>query len=162
MAGELGQHRGGGGGAGVGEHYMRAIRHDEGYDDGQHPPAAVSVAKGVAAAAAAGSLLVLAGLTLTATVLALIVATPLLVIFSPVLVPATIAASMLAAGFVSSGAFGAAAVGVLAWMYQYLQSPSGEHAPAGADKLEHARVRLDAKAHDVKDWAKHRLDQART
>ena len=156
-----------GGGGAVGEHYMRVIRGDDGYGDdgGQHqekPGAAVSVAKGAAAAAAAGAMLALAGLTATGTALALIVATPLLVLFSPVLVPAAFAASLLAAGLASSGALGAAAVGVLAWMYRYLQSPSGEHAPAGAGKVEHARALLDAKAHDVGDWVQHRLDQART
>ncbi|KAF0913464.1 hypothetical protein E2562_022356 [Oryza meyeriana var. granulata] len=162
MAGEHG--RGGGGGGAVGEHYMPVIRSDDQREDQyqEKQPAAVSVAKGVAAATASGSMLVLAGLTVTGTVLALIVATPLLVIFSPVLVPAAFAASLLAAGFASSGAFGAAAVGLLAWMYRYLQSPSGEHAPAGADKVEHARARLDDKAHDVRDWVQHRLDQART
>uniref|UniRef100_A0A0E0LZU0 Oleosin n=1 Tax=Oryza punctata TaxID=4537 RepID=A0A0E0LZU0_ORYPU len=87
MAGEQGR------GGAVGEHYMRMIRGDEEYDaDGcQHhqekPGAAVSVAKGVAAAAAAGTMLALAGLTVTGTVLALVVATPLLVLFSPVLSP---------------------------------------------------------------------------
>uniref|UniRef100_A0A0D9XCH9 Oleosin n=1 Tax=Leersia perrieri TaxID=77586 RepID=A0A0D9XCH9_9ORYZ len=160
MAGELGHHRGGGPAAG--EHYLRMDRGDDDEHNLEKQSAAVSVTKGVIAATAAGSMLALAGLTLTGTVLALIVATPLLVIFSPVLVPAAFAVSLLVAGFASSGAFGAAAVGILAWMYRYLQSPSGENAPVGADKVEHARARLDAKAHDVRDWAQHGLDQART
>lgn len=132
---------------------MRGLYGDEYFDEQAHrQPAAVAVAKAVAAAAAAGSMLVLSALTLTGTVLALVVATPLLVIFSPVLVPAAVAVALLAAGFVSSGAFGAAAMGVLAWMYRYLSALPGE-GPEGA--------RLESKAHDVKDWAQHRLDQAR-
>uniref|UniRef100_A0A453KLW1 Oleosin n=1 Tax=Aegilops tauschii subsp. strangulata TaxID=200361 RepID=A0A453KLW1_AEGTS len=116
MAGEQAFHRGGvhGGGSAIGPDYMRAIRGDDdyygGHGQGHNQPAAVTLAKGVAAAAAAGSMLLLSALTLTGTVLALIVATPLLVLFSPVLVPAAIAVTMLTAGFVSSGAFGAAAV----------------------------------------------------
>uniref|UniRef100_A0A0A9A8C6 Oleosin n=1 Tax=Arundo donax TaxID=35708 RepID=A0A0A9A8C6_ARUDO len=100
-------------------------------------------------------MLLLSGLALTGTVLALIVATPLLVIFSPVLVPAGITVALLTAGFVSSGGFGAAAVGVLAWMYRYLQQqpPHGGHG--------HGDEQPSNKAHDVKEWAQHRLDQAR-
>lgn len=140
---------------------MRGLYGDEYFDEQEHSqPAAVAVAKAVAAAAAAGSMLLLSALTLTGTVLALVVATPLLVIFSPVLVPAAVAVALLTVGFVSSGAFGAAAMGVLAWMYRYLSAPPGEGLE-GADKLDHARARHESKAHDVKDWAQHRLDQAR-
>ena len=166
MAGEQAFHRGGvhGGGSAIGPDYMRAIRGDDdyygGHGQGHSQPAAVTLAKGVAAAAAAGSMLLLSALTLTGTVLALIVATPLLVLFSPVLVPAAIAATVLTAGFVSSGAFGAAAVGVLAWMYKYLSH--GTSSPPGADTVDHAGAKLDSKAHEVKNWAQHRLDQART
>ncbi|XVF16360.1 hypothetical protein REPUB_Repub10bG0024700 [Reevesia pubescens] len=55
-----------------------------------------------------GTLLALAGLTLTGTVIGLCVATvtPLFIIFSPVLVPAAIAVCMAVGGFLSSGAFG--------------------------------------------------------
>ncbi|PNT64391.1 oleosin 16 kDa [Brachypodium distachyon] len=170
MAGEQAYHRGGvhGGGSAVGEEYMRAIRGDDDYHNNyygqqQQHPMGVTVTKAVAAAVAAGSMLFLSALTLTGTVLALVVATPLLVIFSPVLVPAAVAVSLLAAGFVSSGAFGAAAMGVLAWMYRYYVSSSGESSsPPGADKVDYARARLDSKAHDVKNWAQNRLDQART
>ncbi|MBA0724596.1 hypothetical protein Golax_021275 [Gossypium laxum] len=53
-----------------------------------------------------GSLLALAALTLTGTLIGLSIAIPLFIIFSPVIVPATIAISMAVAGFLSSGAFG--------------------------------------------------------
>ena len=143
---------------------MRAIRGDDysygGHGQGQNQPVAVTLGKAVAAAAGAGSLLFLSALTLTGTVIALIVATPVMVIFSPVLVPAAIAVALLTTGFVSSGACGAAAMGVLAWMYRYLSH--GASSPPGADKVDHAGARLDAKAHDVKNWAQQRLDQART
>lgn len=104
------------------------------------------------AATAAFTMLVLSGLAVTGTVLALIVATPLLVIFSPVLVPAAITVALLTTGFVSSGGFGAAAVAVLAWMYRYLQTTT-----SSSDQQQ----QQSGKAHDVKDWAQHRLEQAR-
>lgn len=124
---------------------MRDLSGGDSYSH-QQPPA---VAKALAAGTAAFSLLLLSGLVLTGTVLALILATPLLVIFSPVLVPAAFTMALLTAGFVSSGGLGAAAVGVLAWMYRYLQH----------DQLHGEQSN---KAYDVKDWAHHRLDQART
>ncbi|ONL92452.1 Oleosin [Zea mays] len=82
----------------------------------------MAVAKALATATAAFSMLLLSGLAVTGTVLALIVATPLMVIFSPVLVPAAITVALLTVGIVSSGGFGVAAVAVLAWVYRYLQT----------------------------------------
>ncbi|XP_051186778.1 oleosin 16 kDa-like [Lolium perenne] len=170
MAGEQGHHRGGaqGGGYAVGDDYMRAIRGDDynygGYGQsqgqGQNQAVAVTLGKGVAAAAAAGSMLFLSALALTGTVVALVIATPVMVIFSPVLVPAAIAVALLTTGFVSSGALGAAAMGVLAWMYRYLSR--GSSSPPGSDKVDHTGAKLDSKAHEVKNWAQQRMDQART
>ena len=77
------------------------------------------VVKAATAVTAGGSLLVLSGLTLACTVIALTLATPLLVIFSPVLVPATITVCLLISGFLASGGFSVAAVTVLSWIYRY-------------------------------------------
>ncbi|KAE8675527.1 Oleosin 16 kDa [Hibiscus syriacus] len=74
------------------------------------------------AATAGGSFLLLSGLTLAGTVIALTIATPLFVIFSPVLVPALIAKALV----------GVAAVTVLSWFYRYV---TGRHPPA-ADQLD--------------------------
>ncbi|EEC77750.1 hypothetical protein OsI_16870 [Oryza sativa Indica Group] len=82
--------------------------------------------------------------------------TPVLVIFSPVLVPAAIALALMAAGFVTSGGLGVAALSVFSWMYKYL---TGKH-PPGADQLDHAKARLASKARDIKEAAQHRIDQA--
>jgi uncharacterized membrane protein len=126
-------------GAAVGEHYRRGLHGADDYSDhGQ--PAATAVAKALAAGTAALSMLLLSGLALTGTVLALIVATPLLVIFSPVLVPAAVTAALLTAGFVSSGGFCAAAAGVLVWMYRYLQtsaSPDQQISSKSHDATHH-------------------------
>jgi hypothetical protein len=84
------------------------------------------------------SMLVLSGLILAGSVIALTVATPVLVIFSPVLVPAAIVLALMAAGFITSGGLGVAALSVFSWMYKYL---TGKH-PLGADQLDHAKARL--------------------
>ncbi|KAE8717127.1 Oleosin 18.2 kDa [Hibiscus syriacus] len=68
-----------------------------------------------------GSLLALAGLTLTGTVIGLTVATPLFVIFSPVLVPAAIAVTIVVVGFMSSGAFGVTGLSSLSYVFNRLR-----------------------------------------
>lgn len=149
-------HRAGRRSEAVGENYMRGLYGDDDYNATHYghqqqqrpPPAPMAVAKALATATAAFSMLLLSGLAVTGTVLALIVATPLMVIFSPVLVPAAITVALLTVGIVSSGGFGVAAVAVLAWVYRYLQSSDhdlvvgsaaahrqglGAAAPSGAD-----------------------------
>ncbi|KAL8539869.1 hypothetical protein ACS0TY_001468 [Phlomoides rotata] len=109
------------------------------------------VAKTTTAVTLGGSLMVLSGLTLAATVIALVLATPLLVIFSPVLVPAALALFLIVAGFFTAGGFGATASFVFYWLYRYA---SGKH-PIGADQLDRARDKLTHAAYDVKDRAEH-------
>ncbi|XP_057475239.1 oleosin Cor a 13-like [Actinidia eriantha] len=107
------------------------------------------VVKAATAVTAGGSLLMLSGLTLACTVIALAIATPLLVIFSPVLVPATITVCLLMSGFLASGGFGVAAVTVLSRIYRYV---TGKH-PPGADQLDQARQKLASKAREMRDRA---------
>ncbi|XP_076948429.1 oleosin L-like [Bidens hawaiensis] len=83
-------------------------------------PLAHRVMKAAIAVFVSGSLLILSGLTLVGIVIALVVATPLLVIFSPVLVPAVVTIFLLVTGFVTSGGFGLAAATVFAWIYRYV------------------------------------------
>ncbi|OWM75721.1 oleosin 1-like [Punica granatum] len=116
---------------------------------GQHQPRSHQVVKAATAVTAGGSLLVLSGLTLAGTVIALTIATPLLVIFSPVLVPAVITVALLTMGFLASGGFGVAALTVLSWIYRYV---TGKH-PPGADQIDHARMKLASKAREMKDRA---------
>ncbi|XP_057976421.1 oleosin 1-like [Malania oleifera] len=97
------------------------------------------------------SLLVLSGLTLAGTVIGLAVATPGLVLFSPVLVPAAITLFLVTAGLVASGGLGMTAVYVFYWMYKYL---SGKH-PVGADQIDRARVKLTGTAMDIRERAEH-------
>ncbi|XP_077242355.1 oleosin L-like [Tasmannia lanceolata] len=115
----------------------------------QHPDRSYKVVKAATAVTLGGSLLVLSGLTLTGTVIALTIATPVLVIFSPVLVPATITIFLIIAGLLSSGGFGIAGMSVMSWIYKYL---TGKR-PPGSEQLEQARMRLASKARDMKDRA---------
>lgn len=80
----------------------------------------------------------LSALTLAWTVIGLALVTPMVVIFSPVLVPAAIAGLLLAAGFLSSGGFVVAALSVLVWMLQYLAGKQ----PVGADQLYQVRTAI--------------------
>ncbi|CAA3005378.1 oleosin 1-like [Olea europaea var. sylvestris] len=118
---------------------------EQSYDKQQ--PRSHQMVKAATAATAGGSLLVLSGLTLAGTVIALTLATPLLVIFSPVLVPAALAIFLICSGFLASGGFGVAAVSVLSWIYRYV---TGKH-PPGADQLDYAKTKLGAKAREMKE-----------
>ncbi|CAH8304217.1 unnamed protein product [Eruca vesicaria subsp. sativa] len=118
---------------------------------GQNYSKSRQIAKATTAVTAGGSLLVLSSLTLVGTVIALIVATPLLVIFSPILVPALITVALLTTGFLSSGGFGIAAITVFSWIYKYA---TGEH-PQGSDRLDSARMKLGGKFQDMKDRAQY-------
>ncbi|KAA8533908.1 hypothetical protein F0562_031425 [Nyssa sinensis] len=112
-------------------------------------PESHKVVKAATAVTAGGSLLVLSGLTLAGTVIALTIATPLLVIFSPVLVPAAITVFLLLSGFLASGGFGVAALTVLSWIYRYVTGRQ----PPGANQLDQARMKLASKAREMKDKA---------
>ncbi|XP_059625292.1 oleosin Cor a 13-like [Cornus florida] len=115
----------------------------------QQHPRSYQVVKAATVVTAGGSLLLLSGLTLAGTVIALTLATPLLVIFSPVVVPAAITVFLLLAGFLASGGFGVAAVTVLSWIYRYVTGRQ----PPGAQQLDQARMKLAIKAREMKDRA---------
>ncbi|KAH8522251.1 hypothetical protein Peur_040790 [Populus x canadensis] len=112
-------------------------------------PRSQQIVKATTAVTAGGSLLVLSGLTLAATVILMTIATPLLVIFSPVIVPAVMTVSLLLMGFLASGGFGVAGITAMSWIYGYV---TGRH-PPGSDQLEQARMKLAVKAREMKDRA---------
>ncbi|KAK1409227.1 hypothetical protein QVD17_35752 [Tagetes erecta] len=98
------------------------------------------VIKAATAATMGGSLLILSCLALLGTVITLALATPLLVLFSPVLIPAVIAFALLAIGFLSSGGFGVAAAMVFAWMHRFVtgEGPTGD--ASSSDQVRHEKV----------------------
>ncbi|XP_021634885.2 oleosin 1 [Manihot esculenta] len=115
----------------------------------QPPRKSYQVVKAATAATAGGSLLLLSGLVVVGTVIAITIATPLLVICSPVIVPAIIAVGLIITGFLTSGGFGVASVFILTWIYRYVTGKK----PPGAESLEQARLKLAGKAREIKDKA---------
>ncbi|CAH9086567.1 unnamed protein product [Cuscuta europaea] len=113
------------------------------------PKLSYQVAKTATAATVGGSLMLLSGLTLVATIVGLVIATPLLVIFSPVLLPALLAALLILTGFLASGAFGATSSFIFYWSYRYI---TGKH-PIGADKIDYAKDKLANAAYGIKEKA---------
>ncbi|KAJ8759105.1 hypothetical protein K2173_004111 [Erythroxylum novogranatense] len=68
-----------------------------------------------------GFLLLLAGLTLTVTLIGLAVSSPIFMICSPVLLPAVLVIVFAVLGFIASGAFGVTALSSMSWMVNYLR-----------------------------------------
>lgn len=142
------------------QHYQQQQRWNESRGN-QVVKAATSVTVG-------GSLLVLSGLTLAGTIIALVTITPLLVIFSPVLVPAAITLFMIVTGFFASGGFGVAAVTVLAWLYRYMTSEqqqsswgdswdrdTSKFGSKGRDMWDQETTKWGSKGRDFRDKSEH-------
>ncbi|KAI7741358.1 hypothetical protein M8C21_014700 [Ambrosia artemisiifolia] len=72
-----------------------------------------------------GALLGLAGITLAGTMIGLAVATPLFVIFSPILVPAVLTIGLAVAGFLTSGTFGLTGLSSLSYLVNSLRQITG-------------------------------------
>ncbi|XP_059655117.1 oleosin G [Cornus florida] len=113
-------------------------------------PNSTQIIRFLTAATIGAVLLFLSGLTLTGTVIALIIATPVIVLFSPILVPAGIVTFLAIAGFLFSGGCGVAALMALSWIYKYIAGKN----PPGADQLDSARMRIANKARDMSERAK--------
>ncbi|KAJ6924512.1 oleosin 1-like [Populus alba x Populus x berolinensis] len=120
------------------------------YEPSSGQPTSRKAVKVMTAGTIGAALLVLSGLTLTGTVIALVVATPVLVLSSPILVPAAIVVFLVTSGFFFSSGCGLAAVMVSLSIYNYV---TGNH-PLGSDKLDYARGRIAETAKDTKDRAK--------
>nr|XP_027081508.1 oleosin 1-like isoform X1 [Coffea arabica]XP_027081509.1 oleosin 1-like isoform X2 [Coffea arabica] len=114
------------------------------------------VIKTTTAVTVGGSLMVLSGLTMAGAVIGLVLATPLLVIFSPVLVPAAVTFFLILAGFFISGGLGVTATFIFYWMFRYA---TGKH-PIGADQLDRAREKIAHAAKEMRDKAEHFGQQA--
>ncbi|KAL6894440.1 hypothetical protein ACP4OV_008538 [Aristida adscensionis] len=91
-----------------------------------------------------GLLLLLSGLTLAGSVVGLAVATPLFLLFSPVLVPAALLIGMAVTGFLTSGALGLGGLSSLTC----LANTARQVFQRTPDYVEEARLRVaDAAAH---------------
>lgn len=95
------------------------------------------------------ALLGASGLALAATLAGLALAAPLLVLFSPVIVPAALAAALAVSGFVASGGLGVAGVSALAWAARYVWRGGGGGSGGGltgmvVQPLDHGEKRRGA------------------
>ncbi|KAI4339534.1 hypothetical protein MLD38_024469 [Melastoma candidum] len=79
----------------------------------------------VAMLPAGGTLLALAGITFLLSLIGLAVATPVFILFSPVIVPAAITVGMAVTGFLTSGAFGLTALSSLSRVATYIRQATG-------------------------------------
>ncbi|GFZ08500.1 oleosin family protein [Actinidia rufa] len=112
-------------------------------------PTVTQAIRFLTATAMGAAFLFLSGITLTGSLIFLILATPVLILFSPVLVPAGIVMFLVMAGFLFSGGCGVAAVTALSWVYSYV---AGKH-PPGSDRMDYVRMRIADKARDMKERA---------
>ncbi|XP_011097414.1 oleosin 16.4 kDa [Sesamum indicum] len=105
-----------------------------------------------------GSLLGLAGIILVGTLIGLALATPVFVIFSPILVPAVILFAAAVTGFLTSGAFGLTGLSSISWLLNSFRQATGpldytkrrlqEAAVAVGDTTKQAGETIKAKAQD--------------
>ncbi|GMP99213.1 hypothetical protein CsSME_00046775 [Camellia sinensis var. sinensis] len=98
------------------------------------------------------ALLFLSGLTLTGTVISLVIATPVLILFSPILFPTGIIIFLATARFLFSGGCGVAATAALAWLYNYIAGK--RRRGAVAEQLDYARMRIASRARDMRERAR--------
>lgn len=102
------------------------------YDDGvksilpQKGPSTGQVLAVITLLPIGGALLGLAGITLVGSLIGLAVATPLFVVFSPVLVPAAILISGAVAAFLTSGALGLTGLSSISWVFNSFRQATGQ------------------------------------
>ena len=94
-------------------------------------------------------LLLLTGLTVTATVLCIIFFSPLILYTSPIWFPIGAFLFVVTAGFMSLCGFGVALVAGLSWIYRYF---CGMH-PPGSDRFDCGRSWIYDTASHVKNYA---------
>ncbi|PNX90572.1 oleosin [Trifolium pratense] len=118
--------------------------------DNLHTPNSTQLA-GILTLLVTGSIfLLLTGLSVAGTVISLIFFSPLIIVSSPIWVPAGTFFFLLAAGFLSMCGFGVVAVAASSWLYRYFR---GLH-PPGSDRVDYARSRIYDTASHVKDYAR--------
>jgi hypothetical protein len=91
----------------------------------ENGPTAGQVIAVLAGLPVGGTLLALSGFTLMLTLIGLAVATPLFVIFSPVIVPAMVVIGMAVGAILTSGALGITGLSSLSWVASYVRQVTG-------------------------------------
>ncbi|KAL5064975.1 hypothetical protein RYX36_026712 [Vicia faba] len=115
-----------------------------------HTPNSTHLAAILTLLVTGSTFLLLTTLTVAGTVLSLIFFSPLIILSSPIWVPAGTFFFLLTAGLLSICGFGVIAVVASSWLYRYFR---GLH-PPGSDRVDYARHRIYDTAAHVKDYAK--------
>ncbi|KAG0569423.1 hypothetical protein M758_6G085300 [Ceratodon purpureus] len=102
---------------------------------------------------ALGTILTLAGLTFAGTSITVLLASPVLLFFSPILVPLAVIAFFSIGSLLGFGGF----VSFVVWAYKYYK---GGH-PVGSDQVDAARYRLYEGANTVKSKAQQYSQEAK-
>jgi hypothetical protein len=105
--------------------------HELYYRAQQNAPTSRQILGLVTLLVAGGLLLLLGGLALTGTTITVLLATPVLIFFSPVLIPLAVVAFFIIGGLLGASTFGVAVVSAISWAYNYYK---GRH-PFGADRV---------------------------
>ncbi|XP_073274582.1 oleosin H1-like [Primulina huaijiensis] len=111
----------------------------------QKGPSASQVLAIVTLLPVSGTLLALAGITLAGSLIGLAVATPVFLIFSPVLVPAAILIAGAVTAFLTSGAFGLTGLSSLSWVLNSFRQATGR------EPLDYAKRRVQEATAQVGD-----------
>lgn len=95
--------------------------HQQRLHQSQKGPSASQILAIVTLLPVGGTLVCLAGITLVGTLIGLALATPVFLLFSPVIVPATLTIALAVAGFLTSGAFGITGLSSFSWILNYFR-----------------------------------------
>ncbi|XP_074266217.1 oleosin Cor a 12-like [Silene latifolia] len=109
-----------------------------GYTGGSTGPTASQMIALVTLVPLSGILFVLAGITLLGSLIGLAIATPVFILFSPVIVPAALLIGLAVTGFLSSGAFGLTGLSALSRVVGYIRLV-GQRMP---EELDYAKRRM--------------------
>jgi hypothetical protein len=116
--------------------------HDLYYRAQQNAPNSRQILGLVTLLAIGGLLLLLGGLAITGTTVTAVLATPLLIFFSPILIPLAVVAFFTIAGLLGAGTFGVAVLSAISWAYNYYKN---RH-PYGSEQVllpnTHARMHV--------------------
>ena len=94
------------------------------------------------------ALVAIAGAIAIGSVIVLVILSPVLLFFSPILVPVGIVLFLCTAGITAAGGTGVATLSAAVWLYRYLK---GRH-PRGSQQVDHVMGRI----HETAEHMKHK------
>ncbi|KAK4439646.1 Oleosin S1-2 [Sesamum alatum] len=119
----------------------------------RHFSGRTAVLASIAGVVIGGPLLALMGISFLATVTLLLVASPLFLIFSPVLFGAACVLALAVIGFVAAGAMAVAGVSAVAWVVRLFTSRIAVQSNGGAGGVSDKLIEGRDEEEVGKDWA---------